>query len=92
MVEWIRLSDLVLCNDTGPMHVAAALGRPLVAIFWAHQPGKNRTARAVGTCIAGTELPCVPCLKRRCHYIEPLACMKMITPDQVCARVRMRLG
>ena len=33
MVEWIRLSDLMISNDTGPMHVAAALAKPVVAVF-----------------------------------------------------------
>ncbi len=92
MVEWIRLSDLVLCNDTGPMHVAAALGRPLVAIFGPTNPSRTGPHGQLEHVLQARELPCVPCLKRRCHYIEPLACMKMITPDQVCARVRMRLG
>src|SRR5205085_1978029 len=31
MVEWIRLSELMVTNDTGPMHVAAALGKRIVA-------------------------------------------------------------
>ncbi len=32
MIEWLRLCDLMVTNDTGPMHVAAALGKPLVAL------------------------------------------------------------
>ena len=33
MLEWIRLSDVMISNDTGPMHAAAAMGKPLVALF-----------------------------------------------------------
>ena len=32
MIEWLRLSELMVTNDTGPMHAAAALGTPLVAL------------------------------------------------------------
>jgi len=41
MVEWIRLSDLMISNDTGPMHVAAALGKPVVAIFGPTEPRRT---------------------------------------------------
>jgi heptosyltransferase-2 len=42
--EWMKLlgrSSLVLCNDSGGMHVAAALGRPLVAFFGLTDPGRT---------------------------------------------------
>ena len=41
MVEWIRLSKLMVTNDTGPMHVAAALGKPVVALFGPTEPRRT---------------------------------------------------
>ena len=41
MVEWIRLSRLMVTNDTGPMHVAAALGTPVVALFGPTDPKRT---------------------------------------------------
>ena len=41
MVEWLRLCDLMVTNDTGPMHVAAALGKPLIAIFGPTEPRRT---------------------------------------------------
>jgi lipopolysaccharide heptosyltransferase I len=92
MVEWIRLSHLVISNDTGPMHVAAALGKPLLAIFGPTNPRRTGPQGQVEHVLQASHLPCVPCMKRRCHYREPLACMRAITPEQVCARAKSRLG
>ena len=47
MIEWIRLSELIVTNDTGPMHVAAALGKPVVALFFHfHQRRQKLLTRA----------------------------------------------
>ena len=41
MVEWDRLSELMVTNDTGPMHVAAALGTPIVALLGPTEPRRT---------------------------------------------------
>jgi lipopolysaccharide heptosyltransferase I len=92
MVEWVRLSHLVISNDTGPMHVAAALGKPLLAIFGPTNPARTGPHGQMENVLQVRHLPCVPCLMRSCHYHEPLACMWTITPEQVCARAKSRLG
>jgi len=91
MVEWLRLADLVIANDTGPLHVAAALGRPVVAIYGPSDPlatGPHRQSEGV---LQAGHLPCVPCLNQTCMYHEPLACLRSITPDLVYARARLTL-
>ncbi len=91
MVEWVRLSDLVITNDTGPMHVAAALGKPLLALFGPTNPDRTGPHGQLDAVLQDQHLPCVPCLKARCRYHDPLACLRSITPAQVCARALERL-
>ena len=52
MVEWLRLCDLMITNDTGPMHVAAALGKPLVALFGPTEPRRTGPYRPARKCFA----------------------------------------
>lgn len=73
--------DFLVTNDSGPMHVAAALGTPLTAIFgpteWSRTSpwtGKARLVRAEG-------VPCAPCKRRECDR-EPV-CMLGVTPGMV---------
>jgi heptosyltransferase II len=68
---------LVLCNDSGAMHVASALGVPTMAIFGSTEPqltgpmgGRSRVLRH--------HVPCSPCFLRECPI--DFACMKSITP------------
>lgn len=91
MIEWIRLSNLVITNDTGPMHVAAALRKPLVAIFGPTDPASTGPYGQRNSVFQQRALPCVPCMKRACHYDEPLACLQSITPEQVVERARSLL-
>jgi lipopolysaccharide heptosyltransferase II len=90
MVEWIRLSELMISNDTGPMHVAAALGRPLVALFGPTEPRRTGPYGQIGS-VLQTRLSCVPCMKSRCTHVRPMECLLAITPDVVLERVRHRL-
>ena len=82
MVEWIRLSDLMISNDTGPMHVAAALGKPVVAIFGPTEPRRTGPYGQLQNVIR-IDLPCAPCLKSRCHYYKPMECLRGINADMV---------
>ena len=86
MVEWIRLSQLMITNDTGPMHVAAALGKPLVAIFGPTEPRRTGPYRQLRG-VVQSRLPCVPCMKPRCSYFKPLECLRSIAPGCVLSRV-----
>ncbi len=83
-----RLATVLLSTDTGPMHLAAAVGTPVVALFgptapWRTGPyGSEHLVLRVG-------LDCSPCFRRRCltaHH-EEMACMRRISVDQVVAAV-----
>lgn len=91
MIEWLRLSRIVVTNDTGPMHVAAALGRPVLAIFGPTNPASTGPYRQLHNVLQNTGLPCVPCMSQTCHYRDPLACMKSIAPAVAAEKVRTML-
>ena len=71
---------LLVTNDSGPMHVAAALGVPLVAVFgstdWRETAPVGDRARLVRE-----PVPCAPCLLRTCPIDH--RCMRRVTVDQV---------
>lgn len=87
-------ADAMISTDTGPSHMAAALGVPVVALFGPTQPlqtgpfsdGKN----AVEILSAG--LPCGPCVKTPAFdTCERNRCMEAITPSMVAAAVHRML-
>ncbi|MFO1475142.1 MAG: lipopolysaccharide heptosyltransferase II [Verrucomicrobiota bacterium] len=90
MIEWIRLARLMISNDTGPMHVAAAVGTPLVALFGPTEPCRTGPYGQLRESIQ-VALPCVPCMKSQCTYVRPLECLRAITPEMVHARAAAAL-
>ncbi len=91
MVEWIRRCDLLITNDTGPMHAAAALGKPLVALFGPTEPRRTGPYGQLEN-VLRLELACAPCMKSRCHFEKPEECLRAISPAQVLARVQKLLS
>jgi len=91
MVEWIRFCQLMVTNDTGPMHVAAALGKPLVALFGPTEPRRTGPYRQLEN-VLQLSLPCVPCLSSRCRYSKPLECLRALPLDRVFNAVQQRLA
>jgi heptosyltransferase-2 len=78
---------LVLTNDTGPMHVAAALGRPVVAIFGSTSP--QLTAPGLPGDprhhLLQANAACSPCFLRECPI--DFRCMKLVTVEAVTRAV-----
>ncbi len=66
LVELVRLCELFICNDSGPMHIAAAVGTPLVALFGPTDPSLTgpHTRKAL---VLQPDLDCIKCLKRYCQ-------------------------
>jgi heptosyltransferase-2 len=82
-IALIGMSKAVVSNDSGLMHVAAALQAPQIAIFGssdpAHTPPLSDRAQ-----IIWLNMPCSPCHKRECP-LGHLQCLKDILPEQVLA-------
>ena len=90
MVEWIRLGTAMVTNDTGPMHVAAALGKPVVGLFGPTEPHRTGPSGQIDH-VLQARLPCVPCLKPRCTYAKPLECLRLLVPAAALAALESRL-
>ena len=91
MIEWVRRCDLLITNDTGPMHVAAAMGKPLLALFGPTEPRRTGPYGQLQN-VLQIELPCSPCMKSDCHFIKPQECLRALTPDAVLQRVQAILS
>jgi len=92
MIEWIRLSEMMVTNDTGPMHVAAALGKPVVALFGPTEPRYTGPYGQIDRVVRLSSLACAPCLKDTCAYEKPFECLRGLSPSVVRAEVRRRLA
>ena len=76
----------VVSNDSGLMHVAAALQKPVIALFGSTSPDftppLTRRVKALGT-----DIECRPCFKRQCPYGH-LRCLTGLKPEAVIAATR----
>ena len=92
LVEWLRCSQLLITNDTGPMHIAAALQKPVVAIFGPTEPRRTGPYGQLQNVLRPQALPCAPCLKDSCHYEKPIECLRGTSPAAVLENVRRILA
>lgn len=84
MMALVSLVRLMLTNDSGPMHIAAAFNRPVVAVFG---PTDHKTTYPYGTThrIVRKEFACAPCLLRECPIDH--RCMVAVTVEDVLAAI-----
>ena len=75
--------------DTGPMHIATAVGAPVVALFGATSPRRSGPWGWDETVIRG-DAPCAPCYRPRCPIGQ--VCMESITPALVMERVELAMA
>ncbi|MCU7828344.1 MAG: lipopolysaccharide heptosyltransferase II [Candidatus Thiodiazotropha sp. (ex Myrtea sp. 'scaly one' KF741663)] len=80
-VALLSLADAVVSNDSGLMHVAAALQRPLIAVYGSTDPGFTPPLNSNAS-IVRLGLECSPCFKRECP-LEHLNCLKQLSAAQV---------
>lgn len=79
----------VLCNESGPMHLAAAVGVPSIAIFGSGYPEWFRAVGDRNRIVIRRDVPCRPC-NDRCVWEEPY-CLRLISVEQVMQAVQETL-
>jgi lipopolysaccharide heptosyltransferase I len=79
--ELLRRTGLFIGADTGPMHLASALGVPVVALFGPKDPVQTGPYCSRSMLVRGRE-NCAPCTRRTCSHVR---CMTSITAEQVLA-------
>jgi len=88
LIELLRRAALIVAGDTGPLHIAALLERPVVAIFGPKDPvvyGPFGTRSE----IVRVELECSPCTRRKCNHAR---CVMEIETAQVIEAAERMLG
>jgi len=84
-IDLLSLCNVVISNDSGLMHVAAALNRPLVAIYGSSNPNFTPPMHDQAK-IVQQPIDCQPCFKRTCP-LGHTQCLTSISPERVIAEV-----
>lgn len=85
LIKLIQEQKLIITNDTGPLHLAAALDKPVIGIYAATNPFFCGPFLAKQAYLLARQRPCTPCLKRSCP--DPF-CMRQIGKNEVLEIVK----
>lgn len=90
MAGLISKCNFVLANDSGPMHISAALKIPTIGIFGPTDPKKHGPYSSNSDFIIKDDLHCIICDKLECPYNQE--CMKELSPDILLSKIEKLLN
>jgi heptosyltransferase-1 len=88
LVALLERASLVIANDTGPMHIASALGRPLVTMFGPTSPVRTGPYQRMDS-VVRLDIPCSPCFSRTCSH---QSCLRWLEIDPVLRLAEKQLS
>jgi ADP-heptose:LPS heptosyltransferase len=88
----LRKCDLLVSGDTGPLHLATAVGTRVVGLFGSVDPARTGPVGTGHRVIQAKNVSCVPCRKNDCSSSIYLNCMESISVEDVMNAVREMLG
>jgi heptosyltransferase-2 len=89
VMDALSVARVVISNDSGLMHIAAALNRPLLVIYGSSSPTFTPPLSKQSR-VAKLELACSPCFKRMCP-LGHFNCMNQMTPDYMLSQLESLL-
>jgi heptosyltransferase-2 len=89
LAHWLAHARLILCHDSGPMHLASFLRKPAVAIFGSTEPAWTGPLSSTVS-IAQHKVSCNPCFLKTCPLDR--RCMTRLTPEEVLTACEQRLN
>ncbi len=87
LVALLERATVVIGNDSGPMHIASALGRPLVTLYGPTSPIRTGPYRRLDTVIR-LDIACSPCFSRHCSH---QSCLKWLGVEPVLSEISNQL-
>jgi heptosyltransferase I len=80
----VKGSELLVTNDSGPMHIAAALEVPVIAVFGPTDPARTGPY-GKGHTVIKADIACAPCFKKSCNDLK---CMDSISAEKVFETIK----
>jgi GT2 family glycosyltransferase len=95
LIVWLSVADLLVSVDTGPMHIAAAMGIPVVVVFQSSNPDLHLNDQNDFIAVA-PRLNCLGCMQHICPIHQHIPPCQAIEPDLIAqwanARLRSKFG